>query len=101
MFLKAVAKKRSQLQQRKEVVPKCGGEVINVLEHMSKLVNGFHLNFNTIALPDFLVVCRVNWKPLAYIFRLMVVVLVAMLVETWADAYPHDTFAFVWLRHFG
>jgi hypothetical protein len=31
----------------------------------------------------------------------MVVVLVAMLVETWADAYPHDTFAFLWLRHFG
>jgi hypothetical protein len=31
----------------------------------------------------------------------MVVVLVVMLVETWADAYPHDTFTFVWLRHFG
>jgi hypothetical protein len=86
MFLKEVAKKRSQLLQ---AVPKCGVEVINVLEHMSKLVNGFHLNFNTIALSDFLVVCGVNWTPLAYIFRLMVVVLVAMLVETWADAYPH------------
>jgi hypothetical protein len=47
MFLKEVAKKRSQLLQ---AVPKCGVEVINVLEHMNKLVNGFHLNFNTIAL---------------------------------------------------